>query len=386
MDPGLLDEPYYSFIVCNYSELIIRINRVKPEHYQPDVLRCNVRFGDDDDAEEEDQQEAIEDSHNIPGEELLNEIIQTNCQWNEPKEIRIPLKAYVTKSSGVGQLFIFITITKKAYKECEHRYWGDKRAILVWLQCTRLAVDTFVSSNKDGTLTTLVTNLMTGAPIYQVIVSILNQKQVTNQQGLCTIGRYKPDVKRTGEDQEEEDTETELLVVEKGDDLYMEVDIYPSRSTDDVYVWHVFNDRGLYRPKEHVHIKGYVRLLKIEGEAKLPKYAQGIIDYIISDPQGEQLQESKVKLNRYGAFDIKFTLPDNVNLGEGYVTFRLSDSTSEETHYFEIQEFRRPEYLVSSMVRSSIAYYCHPTVDQYVIISCEGKLFAGGYLSDASVQ
>ncbi|CAM2724480.1 unnamed protein product [Rotaria socialis] len=397
MDPGLLDEPYYSFIVCNYSELIIRINRVKPEHYQPNVLRFNARSGDDDDDEEEeeekekeeDQKEAIENNHNIPGEELLNEIIQTNCQRNEPKEIRIPLKTYLTKSSGVGQLFIFITTTKKAYKECEYRYWVDTRAILVWLQCTRLAVDTFASSNKDGTLTTLVTNLMTGAPINQAIVSILNQKQVTNQQGLCTIGRHKSDVKRTGEDQEEEeeeDTENELLVVEKGDDLYMEVDIYPSQSTDDIYIWHVFNDRGLYRPKEDVHIKGYVRLLKMEGEAKIPKYTQGVIDYIISDPRGEQLQESKVKLNRYGAFDIKFTLPDNVNLGQGYVEFRLSDSKSETTHYFEIQEFRRPEYKVSSMVRSSIAYYCHSTVDQYVIISCEGKLFAGGYLSDASVQ
>ncbi|CAF3915943.1 unnamed protein product [Rotaria sp. Silwood1] len=177
-----------------------------------------------------------------------------------------------------------------------------------------------------------------------------------------------------------------ILRGESGDDLYMEVDIYPSRSTDDVYVWHVFNDRGLYRPKEDVHIKGYVRLVKIEGEAKIPTYAQGVIDYIISDPRREQLQESKVKLNRYGAFDIKFTLPDNVNLGTGYVEFRLPDSKSETTHYFEIQEFRRPEYVVSSMIRSSTAYYCHPTVDKYVVISCEGKLFAGGYLSDASVQ
>ncbi|CAF4016800.1 unnamed protein product [Rotaria sp. Silwood2] len=377
MDPGLLYEPYYSFIVCNYSELIIRINRVKPEHYKPNVLKFSAGFDDDDDdyaEEEEDQNEAIEDNHNIPGEELLNEIIQTNCQRNEPKEIRISLKAYLTKSSGVGQLFIFITTTKKAYKECEHRYWGNTRAILVWLQCTRLAVDTFASSNKDGTLTALVTNLMTGIPIDQATVSILNQKEMTNQQGLCTIGRCKL----------EENTKKEILVVEKGDDLYMEVDIYASRSTDDVYVWHVFNDRGLYRPKEDVHIKGYVRLLKIEGEAKIPTYVQGVIDYIICDPRGEQLQESKVKLNRYGAFDIKFTLPDNVNLG--YVEFRLPDSKSETTHYFEIREFRRPEYVVSSMIRSSTAYYCHPTVDQYVVISCEGKLFAGGYLSDASVQ
>ncbi|CAF1303473.1 unnamed protein product, partial [Didymodactylos carnosus] len=58
----------------------------------------------------------------------------------------------------------------------------------------------------------------------------------------------------------------------------------------------------------------YVRLLKVESEAKLPSYAQGTIDYTINDPRGQKLEESKVRLNDYGAFDIKFKLPDNVNL------------------------------------------------------------------------
>ncbi|CAF2904043.1 unnamed protein product [Rotaria sp. Silwood2] len=172
-------------------------------------------------------------------------------------------------------------------------------------------------SDNDGTLTAWVTDLMTGAPIHQATVSILNQKKVTNQQGLCTIERCKAKiVKRRGEEEEEEDREDEILIVEKDGDLCMEVNIYPSAKADDVYVWHVFNDRGLYRPKEDVHIKGYVRLLKIEGEAKVPTYAQGIIDYTIYDSRHEELQQSKVKLSRYGTFDIKFILPDNANLGK----------------------------------------------------------------------
>ncbi|CAF1496364.1 unnamed protein product, partial [Rotaria sp. Silwood1] len=94
----------------------------------------------------------------------------------------------------------------------------------------------------------------------------------------------------------------------------MSVDIETYASELNAYVWHVFNDRGLYKPKEEVHIKGYVRLLKVKGEAKLPTYAHGTIDYTIYDPHGQQLQQPKVELNNYGAFDIKFTLPDNVNL------------------------------------------------------------------------
>ena len=92
--------------------------------------------------------------------------------------------------------------------------------------------------------------------------------------------------------------------------------MYSHASHPNVYVWHVFNDRGLYKPKEDVHIKGYVRLLEVKEDAKLPTYGKGVIDYIVCDPRGQELQQSKVELNNYGAFDIKFTLPDNVNLGK----------------------------------------------------------------------
>ncbi|CAF3477173.1 unnamed protein product [Rotaria socialis] len=81
----------------------------------------------------------------------------------------------------------------------------------------------------------------------------------------------------------------------------------------------------------------------------------GVIDYIIYGSYSEQLQQSKVELNNYGAFDIHFTLPDNVNL-------------------------------VSSMIQSPLAYYCYPTVDQYSIAGCEGKLFVGGCLNGAYVR
>ena len=38
-------------------------------------------------------------------------------------------------------------------------------------------------------------------------------------------------------------------------------------NTDSV-VWHSFTDRGMYKPNEEVSIKGYVRYLKTQGEAK----------------------------------------------------------------------------------------------------------------------
>jgi uncharacterized protein YfaS (alpha-2-macroglobulin family) len=174
--------------------------------------------------------------------------------------------------------------------------------------------------DMDSTLIAWVTDLMTGVPINQANVSISNKKKETNQQGLCIIKRYK------GEEIENEDNE--ILIVEKDDDLCMKVDIHRYQSNDDCYVWHVINDRGLYRPNEDVNIKGYLRLLKKEGQAKLPTYVQGVIDYQIQDSQRGRFQQSKVELNNYGAFHIKFTLPDNVNLGKVAKFYNLSDAFS----------------------------------------------------------
>ncbi|CAF4288196.1 unnamed protein product [Rotaria socialis] len=322
--------------------------------------------------------------------EILKDIYGQTLQHDHSDQpIQFEVQAIDSPTLGVlqgesGQLLILIELTEKARAEFRNEHWNDRPTISIWLQCTRLAVDVFSSSDPDCTLTTWVTDLMTGAPINQATVSISNQKKETDQHGLCTIKRYRPG--NVQETEEEEDTKNEILVVEKGDDLCMQVNIHSYRSTGDVYIWHVFNDRGLYRPKEEVHIKGYVRLMKIEGEAKIPTYAQGVIDYIICGSYSEQLQQSKVELNNYGAFDIHFTLPDNVNLGNEYVRFSLLDSKSNEQHCFQIQEFRKPEYVVSSMIRPPLAYYCYPTVDQYAIASCEGKLFVGGCLNDAYVR
>ena len=154
---------------------------------------------------------------------------------------------------------------------------------------------------------------MTGVPVNQATVSVLNTKNETNHQGLCTIAKHQSVNDEGGEG---ENTQNQILIVEKGDDRCMLTDIYSYISNPNVYVWHVFNDRGLYKPKEDVHIKGYVRLLEVKGDAKLPAYGQGVIDYTVYDSRGERIQQSNVEINHYGAFHIEFTLPDNANLGK----------------------------------------------------------------------
>ena len=144
MDPGVLNEPFYPFMVYNYSELTLRINRVKAEDYDPN-LPCFQPYSYM-------QREGKESYIQLPGQELLNEIIQTNCESDEPKEIKIPLETYLSKNNGVGQLIVFIEPTEKAWNQCQHQHWERKKILSAWLQCTRLAVDVFVSPGKYSIL------------------------------------------------------------------------------------------------------------------------------------------------------------------------------------------------------------------------------------------
>ena len=153
--------------------------------------------------------------------------------------------------------------------------------------------------------------MKTGRPIEQATVSIFNKQANTNHQGLCTIEQSLS---------ESEHTPDNILIIEKDGDVCMLTNIYSYGFSTDEYKWHVFNDRGLYKPKEEVHLKGYLRFLKVKGDSKVPGYAQGFLKAEILDPRGERLHQLQVKLNDYGAFDISFMLPDNANLGnDSYV-------------------------------------------------------------------
>ena len=363
MDPGLLNDPMYSFAILNYSELNIRINRVKPEDYNRQLPCFNAFIS---------QFNRKEDKSNIelPGEELLNEILQTDCEPNISKEIKLPLKSYLTNNSGHGHLIVFIQPTEKAWNQYAHSQRQGKPLLSAWVQCTRLAVDIFRASGTNNKLTAWVTELATGKSVNQAIVSLADQKIETNDQGLCTFEKYK----------------TGILIVKKESDQCILTDINSYESKSDNYVWHIFNDRGLYKPKEEVHIKGYVRLLEVIGDAKIPSYVQGVVEYAVFDSRRQQLHQSTVELNDYGAFNIEFTLPDNVNLGTGHVVFKLPDKQTRKSHSFKIQEFRRPEYEVSSSIRPSSNHYSHATNEQSIVASCQGKLFAGGFLTDANVE
>jgi len=81
----------------------------------------------------------------------------------------------------------------------------------------------------------------------------------------------------------------------------------------------------MYKPKEEVSVKGYIRkvtagkLGDIEG---LGGAATGLT-YSVKIRETTRSQKAR-QLNTFGAFDLKFTIPDNANLGNARIDLEVS--------------------------------------------------------------
>ncbi|MEJ7699526.1 MAG: hypothetical protein WKF71_07770 [Pyrinomonadaceae bacterium] len=97
-----------------------------------------------------------------------------------------------------------------------------------------------------------------------------------------------------------------------------------------------------------------------------------------------KLPSGTTNLNAFGAFDFKFKLPDNANLGYTRIDLSTASSLQGSTynHAFQIQEFRRPEFEVTAKNETEAPYF----IKQSANVSVEAKYFAGGGLANAETN
>jgi uncharacterized protein YfaS (alpha-2-macroglobulin family) len=142
----------------------------------------------------------------------------------------------------------------------------------------------------------------------------------------------------------------------------------------------------MYRPNEEVSIKGYIRRItagKFGDVAGLQDAASGL-NYIVRDARGNEIAKGEGNLNAFGAFDFRFKLPDNMNLGAANIELNTKSSIPGYQHYhsFQIQEFRRPEFEVSAKVQTEAPHF----VKESANVSVEAKYYAGGGLANAETN
>ncbi|MBK8810801.1 MAG: hypothetical protein IPN69_08745 [Acidobacteria bacterium] len=101
----------------------------------------------------------------------------------------------------------------------------------------------------------------------------------------------------------------------------------------------------MYRPKEEVSVKGYIRhydggKLGDIGALRRPRRQER--DLRDARRARQRDHEGAAELNAFGAFDFKFKLTDNMNLGMATVELKTEGGAYTHYHQFQVQEFRRP--------------------------------------------
>ena len=365
----------------------------------------------------------------LPGKLVFDQVVNIEKRPDEMVETRLDLQAALNKE-GFGNAVITIEPTIKTGET-----WRD-RTLVAWVERTNIGLDAFVDNQE---LMAFATDLRDGKPLSGVEMSItpnngrelsefgesgefaesketksskslldylnfwgtseenINQNSTnsansensanskTNKDGLIRLAL--PDaqpkqsvlIARRGNDTAFLPENSEYYYADNPGNWYKKTESESLR-------WFVFDDRQMYRPKEEVSIKGYVRKVtagKFADLAELGDAASGLT-YSVRDSQNNEIAKGAANLNAYGAFDFKFKLPDNANLGQAAITLQTTTLLPNyaTSHQFQIQEFRRPEFEVTAKNETSAPYF----VGNSANVSVEAKYYAGGGLANAETN
>lgn len=367
----------------------------------------------------------------MPGKLVFDKIVQIQ---NKPDElVETPIDLSPALSDGLGHAVIIAEPLVKRDK-------NDRTKVVSWVQSTQIGLDAFVDNQE---LVGFVTDLQTGKPLAGVDLRIApnggnvsGQRESAENQETASAQTWtqwlyswfdsteKPSgPSATDASGAEIPTETieqaqtnqtgangilrlplpasaakgqNVLVARKGRDVailpensdyyWQEQGNWFKKPETDYLRWFVFNDRGIYRPKEEVFIKGYIRVYqggKLGDITELGDKASGL-SYIVRDSRGAEIGKGTANLNAFGAFDFKFKLPDNANLGYNQIELTTNSKLNGATtqHAFQVQEFRRPEFEVSVKPETPAPFFVKSNAN----VSLNASYYAGGGLANAETN
>lgn len=247
------------------------------------------------------------------------------------------------------------------------------RPALTWVQSTQLGVDGVSDANEA---VVWATDLRTGAPVPDVAVTVTGGGSgSTDADGLARVGLPPPSGNES------------VLVATHGDDTaILQLQSYRQDVRDESR-WYVFDDRQVYRPGETMRVKGWVRRLTLSGDAELTAVSpDATVHYVVNDSYGNELLQGDATLGALGGFDLDLQLPATANVGPASLSLTLLGEQGLENanywHQFQIQEYRRPEFEVTTRPESQ-----EPFVStRPATIAANGAYYAGGPLANAPVD
>ncbi|HUR99230.1 MAG TPA: MG2 domain-containing protein, partial [Pyrinomonadaceae bacterium] len=409
----------YSVYSTNFSSARVRLYAVEPKDWQ--AYQQYYRHLNYDDGKRP----------AMPGRLISENVVPIKSSADELVETRIDISPGLKE--GFGSVIVDV---EPADKNAPVTQRGQNWHVLSWLQSTQIGLDAFVDNTE---LVGFATDLKTGKPLSGVELSIYPNGAVAGGQS-SVVGGEKgwfewawDVVAGSGGPQADEvesfdadggvietdpvepaqsnqtgvdgilrlslppsQSATNVLIARRGadvaflpensDSIWQDTGSWFKKSDGDSLRWFVFDDRNMYRPKEEVAVKGYLRRVtggKLGDVEGLGDAASGL-KWSVKDARDNEIASGTGSLNAFGAFDFKFKLPDNANLGYSRIELSTDSGLSGNsyTHQFQIQEFRRPEFEVTTKVDSAAPHFVGGKAD----LSVEAKYYAGGGLASAETN
>jgi uncharacterized protein YfaS (alpha-2-macroglobulin family) len=303
--------------------------------------------------------------------EVVDTTIDTRAGKNELTETTVDLSEALDGEPGHVIVLVEATGRLAELTRDDNDYWSN-RPTVVWTQSTDIGADAF---DDDDELLVWATDLRSGAPLADVEVTFADSAATgtTNADGLARIS--KPQIDSTG-----------YLLARRGDDVALLDSSWRGDKPSDESLWYVFDDRQMYRPGETAHFKGWVRRLTTGDDAQLAAVgADASVSYQAHDWYGNEIASGSVALNALGGFDFEIEVPAGANLGQASINFTLNGAPglhNNHNHSFQIQEFRRPEFEVTTRAETEGPY----VAGKPATVAVEAAYFSGGPLPDAPVE
>ncbi|WP_168210896.1 Ig-like domain-containing alpha-2-macroglobulin family protein [Persicimonas caeni] len=351
----------------NFGRIHVQAYEVEPEHWSDYLQFVNDR--------------RRTDKATAPGKKVFDKKFELDAEEDEFAQTLIDLDE-AWGEDGKGQLVLVVEPIKPFFTFNDRHYRNND--VITWVQNTDIAVDAFITNDRMLTWTSALAD---GEPLEGVEVSLLNGGATkTDKDGLADI-----DLTKLSGDQKL--ARGNVLVAKKGDDVailpeYMspwargQSNWRRHKQSPDM-LWHVFDDRGMYKPGETLHLKGWLRKAQKNRKDRLAMAGVEQVQYEAYGPRGNKIATGTADVNSAGGFDFEVDLPDDVNLGYARIQLRATggDVSGATSHGFQIQEFRRPEFEVS--VEAPAGPH---VIGQSTQITVDADYYAGGGLSGAPVK
>jgi alpha-2-macroglobulin len=138
---------------------------------------------------------------------------------------------------------------------------------------------------------------------------------------------------------------------------------------------YIYTDRPVYRPAQKVYFKGILRKLGANGYEAPGRTAT----VTVTDPNDGKLFEKELPLSARGTFSGELDVAAGAPLGSYNVKAKVGDS--EASHYFEVQEYKKPEYKVTVTTPRKFV-----GVGEKTSFTVEAKYFFGAPVTNAEVK